>query len=175
MVVHGWSCCGLGRNSELLHLGHGCSCDTEHPDHHWRLHSHWFCSRIAHARRNNYVVRLAGHIFFGQWHLALVIDPGKNSSTTKTERSMWSYCCFWKRNSGNHPPSANLHTEIEGTTCHIDSSVQPCVDKEHGIIAVPETTICITRQDQRLVVQHSAADGRDPSATTAIIHQPHPA
>ena len=121
------------------------------------------------------MVWLARHIFLVSGIWLIVIDPGKNSSTTKTERSMWSYCCFWKRNSGNHPPSANLHTEIEGTTCHIDSSVQPCVDKEHGIIAVPETTICITRQDQRLVVQHSAADGRDPSATMAIIHQPHPA
>ena len=68
--TYGWSCCGLGRNSELLHLRHGCQCDTEYPDHHCRLHSHWHCSRIAHARRNNHVVRLAGHILFGQWHLA---------------------------------------------------------------------------------------------------------
>ena len=48
----------------------------------------------------------------------VVIDPGQNSSTTKTERGMRSYCCFWKRTSGNHPPSATLHTEIDGTTGH---------------------------------------------------------
>ena len=73
----------------------------------------------------------------------VVIDPGQNSSTTTTERAMRSYCCFWKRTSGNHPPSATLHTEIDSTTGHTDSSVQPCGDTENGIIAQPETTTCI--------------------------------
>jgi hypothetical protein len=44
----------------------------------------------------------------------VVIDPGQNSSTTKTERAMRSYCCFWKRTSGNHPPSAFF---LGGKTC----------------------------------------------------------
>ena len=73
----------------------------------------------------------------------VVIDPGQNSSTTKTERAMRSYCCFWKYTSGNHPPSVTLHIEIDGTTGYADSSVQPCGDTENGIIAEPETTNCI--------------------------------
>ncbi len=91
----------------------------------------------------------------------VVIDPGQNSSTTKTERAMRSYCCFWKHTSRNHPSSATLHTEIDGTTGHTDSSVQ-LHRKWHHCWAW-NYYLHLT------LVQQSVVDGCDPSATMAII------
>ena len=53
LVLYGRYCRRIGRNAQLLRLGHGCECHTEHSDNH-----RWFrpCgshSWFVHARRNH--------------------------------------------------------------------------------------------------------------------------